>query len=95
MLDGRVLEASQVEYKPFGKPPLKRGADTSTSNFFCHTRLGALSHWSRAINEWKHYQLRCVVYNIQHALIVEIMANWPCFLEEVLYDLELAGRVAA
>ena len=23
MLDGRVLEASQVEYKPFGKPPLK------------------------------------------------------------------------
>ena len=24
MLDGRVLEAFQVEYKPFGKPPLKR-----------------------------------------------------------------------
>ena len=24
MLDGRALEASQVEYKPFGKPPLKR-----------------------------------------------------------------------
>ena len=24
MLDGQVLEASQVEYKPFGKPPLKR-----------------------------------------------------------------------
>ena len=24
MLDGRVLEASQVEYEPFGKPPLKR-----------------------------------------------------------------------
>ena len=24
MLDGRVLGASQVEYKPFGKPPLKR-----------------------------------------------------------------------
>ena len=24
MLDGRVLEASQVEYKPFGKPPLQR-----------------------------------------------------------------------
>ena len=23
MLDGRVLEASQVEYKPFGKPPLQ------------------------------------------------------------------------
>ena len=26
MLDGRVLGASQVEYKPFGKPPLKREA---------------------------------------------------------------------
>ena len=24
MLDGRVLEASQVEYEPFGKTPLKR-----------------------------------------------------------------------
>ena len=24
MLDGRVLGASQVEYKPFGKRPLKR-----------------------------------------------------------------------
>ena len=24
MLDGRVLGASQVEYTPFGKPPLKR-----------------------------------------------------------------------
>ena len=24
MLDGRVLEASQVEYEPFGKPPLQR-----------------------------------------------------------------------
>ena len=24
MLDGRVLEVSQVEYKPFGKPPLQR-----------------------------------------------------------------------
>ena len=24
MLDGQVLGASQVEYKPFGKPPLKR-----------------------------------------------------------------------
>ena len=26
MLDGRVLGASQVEYKSFGKPPLKREA---------------------------------------------------------------------
>ena len=24
MLDGRVLEASQVEYTPFGKTPLQR-----------------------------------------------------------------------
>ena len=24
MLDGRVLGASQVEYRPFGKPPLQR-----------------------------------------------------------------------
>ena len=29
MLDGRVLEASQVEYKPFGKPPLQRENPTS------------------------------------------------------------------
>ena len=28
MLDGRVLEASQVEYKPFGKPPLQREDET-------------------------------------------------------------------
>ena len=40
MLDGRVLEASQVEYKPFGKPPLKREcshfcrAKCYTLNFF-------------------------------------------------------------
>ena len=27
MLDGRVLEASQVQYKPFGKPSLQREAD--------------------------------------------------------------------
>ena len=26
MLDGRVLEASQVQYEPFGKPPLQREA---------------------------------------------------------------------
>ena len=29
MLDGRVLGASQVEYKPFGKPPLQREPDHS------------------------------------------------------------------
>ena len=31
MLDGRVLEASQVQYKPFGKPPLERGFNTSAT----------------------------------------------------------------
>ena len=30
MLDGRVLGASQVEYKPFGKPPLKREVQASS-----------------------------------------------------------------
>ena len=29
MLDGRVLGASQVEYKPFGKPPLQREVEAS------------------------------------------------------------------
>ena len=41
MLDGRVLGASQVEYKPFGKLPLKReslalktnGEESKTSFF--------------------------------------------------------------
>ena len=36
MLDGRVLEASQVEYKPFGKPPLQR-----EGLYFAATRLHA------------------------------------------------------
>ena len=31
MLDGRVLGASQVEYKPFGKPPLKKNSDGGSS----------------------------------------------------------------
>ena len=34
MLDGRVLGASQVEYKPFGKPPLKREACHSEPRLF-------------------------------------------------------------
>ena len=38
MLDGRVLKASQVEYKPFGKPPLKREASTC-----CLTRCATCS----------------------------------------------------
>ena len=40
MLDGRVLGASQVEYKPFGKPPLKRetGRPTRPSSLPCWGR---------------------------------------------------------
>ena len=36
MLDGRVLEASQVEYEPFGKPPLQNSPRIPcyTLNFF-------------------------------------------------------------
>ena len=30
--DGRVLGASQVEYKPFGKPPLKRELPSKSCN---------------------------------------------------------------
>ena len=37
MLDGRVLGASQVEYKPFGKPPLKREVASSKAlQHKCH-----------------------------------------------------------
>ena len=32
MLDGRVLEASQVEYNPFGKPPLQREVSSLKSS---------------------------------------------------------------
>ena len=35
MLDGRVLGASQVEYKPFGKPPLKE-RDTGNAGETLH-----------------------------------------------------------
>ena len=35
MLDGRVLGASQVEYKPFGKPPLKREVLCSVFALLC------------------------------------------------------------
>ena len=38
MLDGRVLGASQVEYKPFGKPPLKKKkvASSKALQHKCH-----------------------------------------------------------
>ena len=41
MLDGRVLGASQVEYKPFGKPPLKREIRSygHTAAWHCATLL--------------------------------------------------------
>ena len=42
MLDGRVLGASQVEYKPFGKPPLKR--ELRRLPLWVGMRDGA--HWS-------------------------------------------------
>ena len=39
MLDGRVLGASQVEYKPFGKPPLKReGAQMKCAAKLMHSQ---------------------------------------------------------
>ena len=37
MLDGRVLEASQVEYKPFGKPPLQKKVHR-TGFFLCEKK---------------------------------------------------------
>ena len=45
MLDGRVLEASQVEYEPFGKTPLKRealanGDDTLSITADCNATAG-------------------------------------------------------
>ena len=41
MLDGRVLGAPQVEYKPFGKPPLKR--ERSVFIYCCATSPAARS----------------------------------------------------
>ena len=42
MLDGRVLGASQVEYKPFGKPPLKRERLQSAESFNTQPGLAGL-----------------------------------------------------
>ena len=47
MLDGRVLEASQVEHKPFGKPPLKREAPPYASWHLNARRLGGGHFWKR------------------------------------------------
>ena len=38
MLDGRVLEASQVEYNPFGKPPLQREVSSLKSSIQWRTK---------------------------------------------------------
>ena len=48
MLDGRALGASQVEYKPFGKPPLKReragcGCKIVTARYACNLAPGCIS----------------------------------------------------
>ena len=48
MLDGQVLGASQVEYKPFGKPPLKRevqacGCKIETPRYACNLAPGCIS----------------------------------------------------
>ena len=44
MLDGRVLEASQVEYKPFGKPALKREPASSRASSQSGFRVQAQSN---------------------------------------------------
>ena len=41
MLDGQVLGASQVEYEPFGKPPLQREVSSLKSSIQCFARRGA------------------------------------------------------
>ena len=38
-LDGRVLEASQVEYEPFGKTPLKRECLSCADSRICRTEV--------------------------------------------------------
>ena len=47
MLDGRVLGASQVEYNPFGKPPLKRERSTFApmeTAWMLHSRTNTVPH---------------------------------------------------
>ena len=54
MLDGRVLEASQVEYEPFGKTPLKREGmqgfpgKTQDLQHKCPHKCHSYSHFCRA-----------------------------------------------
>ena len=49
MLDGRVLGASQGEYKPFGKPPLKK-KETVPKLFFRISIYGLQNRAKRAIS---------------------------------------------
>ena len=51
MLDGRVLEASQVEYKPFGKPPLQRELPWPNSSLTAPTTWGSRA---RSCSTWGH-----------------------------------------
>ena len=45
MLDGRVLEASQVEYEPFGKPPLQREVSSLKSSIQWRTKSSTANSW--------------------------------------------------
>ena len=53
MLDGRVLGASQVEYKPFGKLPLKREVGELGSR-----GVGESGSWGVSVNMrvWEDFQ---------------------------------------
>ena len=53
MLDGRVLEASQVEYKPFGNPSTERATHLTSAvggGAAGQTRLSDPSDW--LVNMW-------------------------------------------
>ena len=53
MLDGRVLEASQVEYKPFGKPPLQReGHRSDAQSLRCRARHGEDGNREAGTVDW-------------------------------------------
>ena len=43
MLDGRVLGASQVEYRPFGKPPLNKKVSHPADSKWCSTDTSGAS----------------------------------------------------
>ena len=53
MLDGRVLGASQVEYKPFGKPPLKREIQHKWHQFNTSATCATCVHIPAAPPAWQ------------------------------------------